>query len=69
VSGSGTRDSVATSGLVYLHSQVAFSGATIFSMSIVLLPWEVWRMTLGSTPISSPILGRIVSLGSGLGKS
>lgn len=44
-----------------LHSQFALSGASSFSMSILLRPCEVCRMTSGSTPISLPILIPFVS--------
>ena len=39
-----------------LHSQFALSGANIFRMSILRRPWDVCRITSGSTPISFPTL-------------
>jgi hypothetical protein len=39
-----------------LHSQFAFSGLISLSTSMVRLPWEVCRITLGSTPSSFPML-------------
>lgn len=39
-----------------LHSQFAFSGASTFNISILLRPWDVCKITSGSTPISSPTL-------------
>jgi hypothetical protein len=39
-----------------LHSQFAFSGLRSLRTSMERLPWDVARMTVGSTPISFPIL-------------
>lgn len=39
-----------------IHSQLAFVGSSILSTSIERRPWDVARMTFGSTPISFPML-------------
>jgi hypothetical protein len=39
-----------------VHSQFAFSGDISFKMSMLRLPWDVCRMTSGSTPSSLPML-------------
>lgn len=45
-----------------LHSQLAFSGAKILRMSILLRPCDVSRITSGATPISFPTLQTVSGL-------
>lgn len=48
--------------VLFVHSQLAFEGSYIRKVSMLRRPWDVARMTSGSTPICWPCLVQYLTI-------